>query len=137
MSDTDATDVSSNSPAPHIAAGEYSCLLDRGSITHILVPTDVFERLLSIEAFRAAVSELREGRAGIVSHANVGRELAATRLVTARRRKGLTQTELAHRIGLTQSQVSRAEREPAKTSKQTLRCIAEQLGVNISALLDA
>ncbi|HOJ75383.1 MAG TPA: helix-turn-helix transcriptional regulator [Phycisphaerae bacterium] len=53
-----------------------------------------------------------------------GGELAGERIAAARKRAGLTQQQLAARLRVPQSQVSRIERNPEATTVRTLKKIA-------------
>ncbi|HKQ47016.1 MAG TPA: helix-turn-helix transcriptional regulator [Phycisphaerae bacterium] len=56
-------------------------------------------------------------------------------IAKARKAAGLTQAELAARLKLPQSQISRIERNPDRTTIRTLKRIAKSLGVDVSALV--
>ena len=58
---------------------------------------------------------------------------AAVRVRMARKRAGMSQAELARRVGVTQQQIQRLE-DPVKANPTvvTLRAIAEALGVRLS-----
>ncbi|MEW6252325.1 MAG: helix-turn-helix transcriptional regulator [Planctomycetota bacterium] len=62
-------------------------------------------------------------------------QLAASRLVEARKARGMTQVQLARRLGLPQSQISRIERNPDHTTVRTLKRIAAALHVDVGQLL--
>jgi len=62
-------------------------------------------------------------------------EVAANLLVEARKKAGLTQSQLAAKLKIPQSQISRIERNPDRTTVRTLRRIARALAVDISALV--
>jgi ribosome-binding protein aMBF1 (putative translation factor) len=64
-----------------------------------------------------------------------GLRLAADRLTRARKSAGLTQEQLAARLKMPQSQVSRIERNPDRTTVRTLKRIAKALRVDVSALI--
>lgn len=49
-------------------------------------------------------------------------------LIAARRRHGLTQAELAQRVGMTQTNISRVERDKASPSLYTLNRLLEAMG---------
>ena len=53
-------------------------------------------------------------------------------IYSARRRAGLTQTELARRLGLPQSQVSRWERGSVAPSLETLQRIVRACGLELT-----
>lgn len=59
----------------------------------------------------------------------MGVRLSAARLRAARERAGLTQEELARRAQLSSTTVARAERADAQRHPQTVRGLAEALGL--------
>ncbi len=59
------------------------------------------------------------------------------RLRDARHQAGLSQTELGHRVGLSQSMVGALERGAREASRETEQALAEVLGVALDSLLDA
>jgi len=74
---------------------------------------------------RTAESRLDgEASNAVAGQAELGRGLAA-----ARQAAGLTQTELAARLGTTQSAVARLERGSVSPTVETLRRLADSLGV--------
>ena len=62
-------------------------------------------------------------------------EIAGTWLARARKHSGLTQKELAERLGLPQSQISRIEKRPERSTIRTMERIAGALGVDIATLV--
>jgi ribosome-binding protein aMBF1 (putative translation factor) len=60
---------------------------------------------------------------------------AGDSIADARKRAGLTQKQLADKMGMPQSQISRIEKNPDKTTMRTMKRIAAALEVDISALL--
>ncbi len=66
---------------------------------------------------------------------DLGLELAGEAIARARIAKGLTQKQLGERLGLPQSQISRIERNPDRTTVRTMKRIARALGVDVGALI--
>lgn len=62
-------------------------------------------------------------------------QFAGDEIAAARKAAGLTQTQLAKKLGVPQSQISRIERNPDRTTVRTLKKIAKALGVDVSALV--
>ncbi len=58
-------------------------------------------------------------------------------LARQRKRKGMTQAELARKIGTSTPQLSRTERQPEKVNMRTLIRYAEALGMNLDVRLVA
>jgi transcriptional regulator with XRE-family HTH domain len=59
-----------------------------------------------------------------------------TRVEEIRKERGLTQTELARRLGVQQSTISLIENEARTPSAGLLLKIADELGVTIDELID-
>ncbi|MGE0480229.1 MAG: helix-turn-helix domain-containing protein [Phycisphaerae bacterium] len=102
---------------------------------HVLVPVaeyermrDALERCELLERLSAPASEYVDDKAAALIIA--GGELAA-----ARRRAGLTQRQLGERLGVPQSQISRIERDPDRSTIRTMKRIAAALGVDVASLL--
>ena len=62
-------------------------------------------------------------------------QLAGSRVAAARKAKGWTQARLAASLDLPQSQISRIERNPDRTTVRTLKRIAKALGVDVRKLV--
>lgn len=120
-------------------------VVDGGRTTHYIVPAAEYERLVGrerpIEPSEDVIAEaermiadpgVRWKRTGELAGG-----LAWRRLDLARRARNLTQRELAERAGLSQSMVSRIERDPSHASVDALRRIAEVLEVDVAALIEA
>lgn len=60
---------------------------------------------------------------------------AAERIAAARQAKGMTQKQLGDKLGLPQSQISRIERNPDRTSVRALKRLAKALGVDVRSLI--
>jgi transcriptional regulator with XRE-family HTH domain len=67
-------------------------------------------------------------------HALRTRYRLARELLAARRERGLTQTQLAERTGIDQSDISRIEAGNANPTLQTLATLSAALGVDLHAL---
>ncbi|MFQ5501294.1 MAG: helix-turn-helix domain-containing protein [Phycisphaerae bacterium] len=61
--------------------------------------------------------------------------LAGDKIKEARHLKKFTQKQLAEKLGIPQSQISRIERNPDKTTVRTLKKVAKALGVDVSTLI--
>jgi DNA-binding XRE family transcriptional regulator len=62
-------------------------------------------------------------------------QTAAGRVAALRKELGLTQVQLARKVGLPQSQISRIERHPSRTTVRTLKRIARALHVDVRMLV--
>ena len=61
--------------------------------------------------------------------------VAADRIVNARKAAGMTQQQLAAKVKMPQSQISRIERNPDRTTVRTLKKIAKALKVDVRFLI--
>ena len=62
-------------------------------------------------------------------------EFAGDSISEARKRAGLTQKQLADKMGMPQSQISRIEKHPDRTTLRTMKRVAAALEIDISALM--
>jgi len=116
--------------------GEDCAYLVRdGDATHVLVPIEEYERLVKAETVDRVLAKLEDPNTEWVDADDLAIELAAESVVKARKAAGLTQTQLAKKLGVPQSQISRIERNPDRTTVRTLKRIAKALRVDVSALI--
>jgi transcriptional regulator with XRE-family HTH domain len=66
---------------------------------------------------------------------HAGREILARNLRRLRRAKGLTQEELADKVGLSQTYLSEVEGEKRNISLDNIEALATAFGISISDLL--
>jgi DNA-binding XRE family transcriptional regulator len=105
-----------------------------GEPTHVVLPVDVYERLVKSEMALYAIAAEDDEREWVDAD-DLAIELAAESVMKARKAAGLTQTQLAKKLGVPQSQISRIERNPDRTTVRTLKRIAKALRVDVSALI--
>lgn len=86
-------------------------------------------------ALSEAIAQIESGDNDFVDADDFALELAAERIAKARKAKGLTQKQLGEKLNLPQSQISRIERNPDRTTVRTLKRIARALGVDVSSLV--
>ncbi len=101
----------------------------------MLVPIDEYEEWLARGMVESAIAKLEDPRVDWVDADGLGLELAGQRIAEARKGQGLTQKALGEKLGVPQSQISRIERKPDRTTVRTLKRIARALGVDIRALV--
>ncbi len=118
-----------------VSTTQHACIEQNGKVTHVLVPVDEYERLIAASMAENAVATLEDDKTEWVDADAVARELARDRIVGARKAAGLTQKQLGNKLGLPQSQISRIERKPDRTTVRTLKRVAHALGVDVGALL--
>jgi len=115
--------------------GDYPYVMEGDEATHVLVPIDEYDRLLATEMARDAVKKLQDKSVKWIDARDFALQLAGERIAKARKAAGLTQKQLAARLKVPQSQISRIERNPDRTTVRTLKRIAKALGVDVRALL--
>ena len=96
---------------------------------------DEYEQLIKVSMVENAVSKLEDKSVEWVDADEFGLKLAGRRVAQARKAAGLTQKQLGDRLKLPQSQISRIERNPDRTTVRTLKRIARALGLDVSALV--
>lgn len=106
-----------------------------GRTTHVIVPVDEYERLMLLDMGRSAAKNLDDPDDAFTDADQLGLELAGKQIAEARKARGLTQKALGDKLRLPQSQISRIERNPDRSSLKTLKRIAKALGVDVRALV--
>ena len=103
--------------------------------THVILPVDEYDQLLAeLEAHELA-AKLEDESTRWIKAADAALQFAASWLADARKRAGLTQKQLADKLKVPQSQVSRIEKSPDHTTVRTMKRIAAALGVDIGTLM--
>jgi len=110
-------------------------VIQNGEPAYVLVPVEEYERLVIASMVESAIAKLDDPDSEYVDADDFALELAAERIAKARKAKGLTQKQLGEKLNLPQSQISRIERNPDRTTVRTLKRIARALGVDVSALV--
>jgi ribosome-binding protein aMBF1 (putative translation factor) len=103
--------------------------------TYVLLPIEEYERLMHERDVDRLLARVEDPNVKWVDADDLAIELAAESVVKARKAAGLTQTQLAKKLGVPQSQISRIERNPDRTTVRTLKRIAKALRVDVSALI--
>lgn len=103
--------------------------------TCVLVPVDEYERLVAFVEAHRLVDKLEDPKTAWVDFDEFKLQLAGNKLTEARKGRKMTQTQLADKLGVPQSQISRIERRPDQTTLRTLKRIAKALGVNVRSLV--
>ncbi|MBI5763264.1 MAG: helix-turn-helix transcriptional regulator [Planctomycetes bacterium] len=115
------------------AAREF---IKRGNrITHVLLPINEYERYEQMQEAARLTKKLEDPNAKWIGFEDFSAMLAADAVVEARKKAGLTQGQLAAKLKMPQSQISRIERNPDRTTVRTLKKIAKALGVDVAKLL--
>ncbi len=121
--------------APPQRSREHSYIVENGRTAYVLVPIDEYEELIKASMVQRAIAQIESGDNDFVDADDFALELAAERIAKARKAKGLTQKQLGEKLNLPQSQISRIERNPDRTTVRTLKRIARALGVDVSSLV--
>jgi DNA-binding XRE family transcriptional regulator len=103
--------------------------------THVILPIDEYEALVRAAEVRRLEAKLEDPKRKWIPAEVAALSIAGGWIAQARRKAGLTQKQLADRLGVQQSQVSRIERNPDRTTVRTLTRIAAALGVDVSGVL--
>lgn len=129
--------------SPQFESEEHAQVICGDRVTHVIVPIEEYEELVKADMELELVTEL-EGK-GIdpfddpnvewVDAEQFALQLAADRIVQARKARKMTQKQLAEKLGVPQSQISRIERNPDRTTVRTLKRIAKALNADIRSLI--
>ncbi len=108
---------------------------NEGEPSQVLVPYEGLKRLLDERYASRLVRKFRDPNTRWMSVEEVGLRLAGSRIAEARKAKSLTQKQLAAKLKVPQSMISRIEKNPDRSTLKTLKKIAAALGVDIKALI--
>lgn len=84
---------------------------------------------------RQAYERAKRGDTEPLPQEQARRRVARNKLVVAMRQRGMTQAELARRLGKSPTSVSRILRNPDRSRVETIRAIAEALDVDLTEIL--
>jgi len=116
--------------------GHPTYLVRDETTTHVVVPVEEYERLVKAEMTLHAIAQIEnEKDEDFIDADDFAIELATESVVKARKAAGLTQAQLAKKLGMPQSQISRIERNPDRTTVRTLKKIAKALRVDVRAFV--
>lgn len=100
-----------------------------------MVLHDEYEPLVKRGMAGAAAAVLDADDGKWIDADELALEFAGERIAAARKAAGLTQKALGEKLGIPQSQVSRIERNPDRTTVRALKRIAKALDVDVAVLL--
>ena len=115
--------------------GSLAVVYESGRPKHVLVPVEQYERLEAEARNARMLAKFRDPATKWSPTDELGLKLAGNRIAVARKAKSLTQKQLAAKLKLPQSMISRIERNPDRSTLKTLKKIAAALGVDIKALV--
>jgi len=101
----------------------------------VIIPVEEYERFADAAMVANAIAKLEDENAEWVDADVFAKQLAGEQIAAARKAAGLTQKQLAERLKLPQSQISRIERHPDHITVRTLKRVARALRVDVSALI--
>lgn len=127
MSQATDTDRTQAFPYPHV--------MDGGKVTLVQVPVERYEELVIAEAALQVAHALQNELPDAVDLAEATGRSAKNRIVSARKARGMSQKELAEKLGVQQSHVSHIENNPHRVHVRTLKRVAWALGVDVRTLI--
>jgi ribosome-binding protein aMBF1 (putative translation factor) len=109
-------------------------------VTHVVIGINEYERLVKRSMELDAVAQIEREKVGDdsaewIDHRDFAAQLAGDAIAKARKGQGMTQKQLADKLDMPQSQISRIERNPDRTTIRTIKKIAKALGVDVRALI--
>jgi DNA-binding XRE family transcriptional regulator len=114
----------------------HATITHEDGTTYVLVPEDEYVELVKAEMAADAVAVLEDPHTKWVDFDEYRLQLAGSKIAEARKARKLTQAQLAKKLGVPQSQISRIERHPDQTTIRTLKRIAKALRVDVSLLVE-
>jgi len=116
---------------------DYPYVVENGRTTYMMVPYDEYVELVKTQMLASVLAQPDDSDREWTDAGDFALELAADRIAAARKAQGLTQKQLGAKLGLPQSQISRIERKPDRTTVRTLKRIAKALNVDVRVFLAA
>jgi DNA-binding XRE family transcriptional regulator len=116
---------------------EPAYLVRNNRPTHVLLRIDEYEELLRAREAHELIAKLEDPNTKWVPVDQAMMEIVGSWLAQARKKAGLTQKQLADRLRVPQSQISRIEKNPDRTTLRTMKRIAAALGVEVGELLSS
>ena len=113
----------------------FPVLMQGDRATYVLLPIEEYERLMHERDVDRLLARVEDPSVKWVDADDLAIEFATESVVKARKAAGLTQAQLAKKLGMPQSQISRIERNPDRTTVRTLKKIAKALRVDVRAFV--
>ena len=119
-------------PSP-LAGASYVMQDDRP--THVILPIEQYDDLMDALEAQELADRLDDPATEWVKAEDAVLEIAGSWIARARKQAGLTQKQLAAKLRVPQSQISRIEKNPERSTVKTMKRIAKALGLDIAALM--
>jgi len=103
---------------------------------YVMLSEDEYERIMDALEHQELVARLKDPDTKWIDFDEYRLQLAGSKIAEARKARKLTQVQLARKLGVPQSQISRIERHPDQTTVRTLKRIAKALRVDVSLLVE-
>lgn len=117
------------------ATSKNRYVIENGEPIYVMVPVDEYEKLIKADMVKHAVMQIDSKEDDFVDANDVALQIAGDRISRARKNAGLTQLQLAKKLRIPQSQISRIERNPNHTTIRTLKRVAKALNVDVRSLV--
>lgn len=122
----------------HDPRQNFPYVLEDDRPKYILVPVEEYERLVEssmAEDVLQALKKIDDPKTKWIDYDDWKLQYAGQQIAAARKAAGLTQKQLAKKLKMPQSQISRIERNPDHTTVRTLKRIAKALKVDVRELV--
>ena len=118
-----------------VSPGATTFITRGNEVTHAVIPVAEYEKLISERKAIEETAVLEDSDGPWIPLEDVVAHAVMHDIVKARKKAGLTQAQLAAKVKMPQSQISRIESNPDRTTVRTLKKIAKALGVDVRYLL--
>ncbi len=127
--------VSQTADTVRSLAFPYPYVMDDDKVASVQVPVERYKELVTAEAALHVASALQNELPDEFEPDEATVRRAKNRIVAARKARGLSQRELAAKLGVQQSHVSHIENNPHRVHVRTLKSVARALGVDVRTLI--
>jgi DNA-binding XRE family transcriptional regulator len=110
-------------------------LVEVGGSRLVIMDEEEYDRLLDAIDAVEAEKIAKDPKDRILAWDEIKDELIVNRIAKVREQMGVTQKELARRLKVRQSTISRIERKGANLTLSTLRRVAKALGCSVNQLV--
>jgi len=114
---------------------DFPVIMQGDRAIYVVLPIEEYERLMHERDVDRLLARAEDPNVKWVDADDLAIEFATESVVKARKAAGLTQAQLAKKLGMPQSQISRIERNPDRTTVRTLKKIAKALRVDVRAFV--